>query len=94
MAKQPYIFKRTIEFKRSFDQLSPAQQTAAKEAFKVFKANPFDPALKIHKINKLSSLRRRIVRAVVIQSDLRSVFEIHDNVILSTDIGSHDIYKK
>ena len=68
-------------------------QHAAKEAFKKFKVNPFDPSLKTHKINRLSALRRRTVRAVTIKDNLRAVFEINGNSVISFGIGTHDIYK-
>jgi mRNA-degrading endonuclease YafQ of YafQ-DinJ toxin-antitoxin module len=91
MAK--YEFKRTAQFKKSFDALNPAQQEATKAAFKKFKLNPFDPSLRPHKINRLSALRRRVVRSITIEGDLRAVFTIDGNKIISEDIGTHDIYK-
>lgn len=88
-----FVFKRTPQFKKSFDGLSAAQQAAAREAFKKFKIDPFDPSLKTHKITRLSSLYRSTVHSVVIANNLRAVFTIKNNVVLSLDIGTHDIYK-
>jgi hypothetical protein len=88
-----YVFKRTHVFKKSFDALSADDQQSTREAFKKFKVNPFDPALKTHKINRLSALRKKTVYSVVIGKDLRAVFTITNNVVLSEDIGTHDIYK-
>lgn len=88
-----YVFKRANEYKASFKKLTPAQKKAAKDAFKIFKANPFDPRLKTHKINRLSALMRRIVFSVTIEADLRSTFYIDGNTVWSIDIGTHDIYK-
>ena len=93
MADGPWVFKATPQFWRSFEALSAANQAAAKEAFKIFKANPFDARLRPHKINRLTALRKKTVRSVVIAGDLRAVFETEGNTIISTDIGSHDIYK-
>jgi hypothetical protein len=90
---ESYVFKRTPQFRRAFDGLDPASQKAAKEAFKIFKKDPFDPALGTHKINRLSSVMKRIVYSVKIQSDLRATFYIKGNKVISLDIGTHDIYK-
>ena len=93
MAAVEYVFKRTHQFKKAFDNLSPEDQKSAKEAFKKFKINPFDPTLKTHKINRLTALRKTTVYSVVIEGNLRSVFIMAGNVIISEDIGTHDIYK-
>jgi hypothetical protein len=94
MATPAYVFKRTPQFRRAFDALSADDQNAAREAFKKFKANPLnDPGLKPHKINRLSALRKRTVRSVTIKGDLKAVFTIDGNSIISEDIGTHDIYK-
>jgi mRNA-degrading endonuclease YafQ of YafQ-DinJ toxin-antitoxin module len=93
VATPAYTFKRTPQFRRSFDALSAAEQQAAKEAFAIFKNDPFDPRLRTHKINRLSALHRKAVFSVVILNNLRAVFHREGNVITSLDIGSHDIYK-
>jgi mRNA-degrading endonuclease YafQ of YafQ-DinJ toxin-antitoxin module len=93
MARE-FVFKRTPQFRKSFDSLNPAQQDAAREAFKKFKANPLnDPTLRPHKIQRLSALRRKTVRSITIEGDLRAVFTMDGNVIISEDIGTHAIYK-
>ena len=91
--KEDWVFKRTPQFRRAFDGLSPTDQEAAREAFKIFKQDPFDARLRPHKINRLSALRKRTVHSVTIANNLRAVFEVHGNIILSLDIGTHDIYK-
>lgn len=93
MATSPLVFKATPAFRKMFDDLSAEQQRAAREAFKKFKVNPFDPALKAHKIHRLSARLKKTVRAVEILPDLRMVFIIEGNVVTSFGIGSHDIYK-
>jgi hypothetical protein len=93
VATPAYVFKRTPQFRKSFDGLDPAQQKAAKEAFKIFKANPFDPRLRTHKINRLTSLLKHTVHSVTIDGDLRAVFTIRKNEVISLDIGTHAIYK-
>ena len=83
MASPNYVFKRTPTFRRSFDNLNADDQKAAREAFKKFKVDPFDPALKTHKINRLSALRRTTVRSVTIKGDLKAVFTIDGNSVIS-----------
>lgn len=93
MATPAHTFKRTPQFRRSFDDLSVAEQKAAKEAFAIFKNDPFDPRLRTHKINRLSALHKKTVYSVVILNNLRAVFHKEGSVVTSLDIGSHDIYK-
>jgi len=88
------VFKTTPQFRRALRSLSPEQKRAAKAAFQIFKANPFDPRLGTHKIFRLSALMKRTVYAVVIQSDLRAVFFIAGDVVISFDIGKQDIYER
>lgn len=93
MATGEYVFKRTPQFKRSFDSLSPEEQDLARKAFAIFKKNPFDPQLRHHKINRLTALYKQTIRSVIIAPNLRAVFKIDGNVVTSLDIGTHDIYK-
>jgi hypothetical protein len=87
------VFKTTPQFRRALRILSPDQKKDAKAAFEIFKQNPFDPRLRTHKILRLSAIMKRTVYAVEIQSDLRAVFFIEDDVVVSFNIGKHDIYK-
>jgi hypothetical protein len=43
--------------------------------------------------HKLSSLYGRTIYAVDIEADLRAVFYLEGNSIVTVDIGTHDIYK-
>jgi len=89
-----YEFKATPSFWTSLESLSPEQQRIAREVFEeIFKKNPQDPRLHPHRINKLSSRFKETVRSVTITGDLRAVFVIRGNTIVSLDIGTHDIYK-
>jgi mRNA-degrading endonuclease YafQ of YafQ-DinJ toxin-antitoxin module len=69
------------------------QQLKAREAFLIFKRNPFDPRLRSHKIHKLSARYGRIVYAAEIEADLRVAFYIEGDVVVTVEIGSHDIYR-
>lgn len=83
----------TPAFRKAFRKLGLAEKKAAKDAFKVFKLDPFDPKLRTHTIKKLSARLRRTVYAVEILGDLRAVFYISGDTIVSFDIGTHDVYK-
>jgi mRNA-degrading endonuclease YafQ of YafQ-DinJ toxin-antitoxin module len=65
----------------------------AREAFLVFKRDPFDPRLRSHKIHKLSARYGRIVYAAEIEADLRVAFYITGDMVVTVDIGSHDVYR-
>jgi hypothetical protein len=88
------VFKATPQFRRALRSQSPDQKRAAKAAFQIFKKNPFDPRLGTHKIFRLSAIMKCTVYAVEIQNDLRAVFYIADDVVVSFNIGNHDIYKR
>jgi mRNA-degrading endonuclease RelE of RelBE toxin-antitoxin system len=87
------VFKTTPQFRRALRSLSPDQKKAAKAAFQIFKENPFDPRLGTHKIFRLSAIMKRTVYAVEIQNDLRAVFYIGSDIVISFNIGKHAIYK-
>ena len=64
-----------------------------RRAWKIFKENPFDPRLRSHKIHKLSARYGRTIYAMEIEADLRAVFYVELDVVVTVDIGSHDIYR-
>jgi hypothetical protein len=80
-------------FWRSFAKLRAQQQRRAREMYVIFKQNPFDPRLGFHKIQKLSARYRRVIYAAEIEADLRVVFYIEGNTVVTVDIGSHDLYR-
>jgi mRNA-degrading endonuclease YafQ of YafQ-DinJ toxin-antitoxin module len=88
-----YCFKPTENFWESFYDLSPGQKESARRAWQVFKQNPFDPRLRPHKIHRLSAHYGRTIYAVDIEGDLRAVFYMEGDLIVTVDIGTHDIYK-
>lgn len=93
MATPKYVFKAPSSFWKAFSCLTSEQQSTAREAFKKFQANPFDPSFKTHKINRLSALNKCTIYGISLAPDLRSVFKIDGNIVISLDIGNHDIYK-
>ena len=88
-----YRFRATRAFSRSFGKLPAQQQRRAREAFLIFKQNPFDSRLDSHKIQKLSARYGRVVFAAEIAANLRVVFYIDGDTVVTIDIGSHDLYR-
>ena len=87
-----YEYKAVPNFWRKFYALTPSQKQAVREAWVIFKKDPFDPRLRTHKIHSLSAEFGKTVYAVDIESDLRVAFFIRGNTVISVDVGSHDIY--
>ena len=50
-----YHFKASETFWRNFYALPDRQKAAVRRAWKIFKANPFDQRLGVHKIHALSA---------------------------------------
>jgi len=88
-----YHYKPTKKFWQQFRALPQHQQTLAREKFRIFAENPFDPRLHTHKIYRLSAAFQRTVHAVVVKGDLRAAFYIEGATVVSVAIGTHDIYK-
>ncbi len=86
-------FKKTARFRKSFSKLTDEQKRKAKQKFAIFKKDPFAPSLNTHPIKRLSAEIGQLVYSVTITADLRSIFVIDDDTILSLDIGTHEIYK-
>ena len=88
-----YRYRAVEPFWTSFYRLGSAQKESARQAWDIFKLNPFDPRLRTHKIHRLSALYGRTIYAVDIEGDLRSTFYIDGDWVVSVDIGTHQIYK-
>ena len=88
-----YRFKPTQRFWESFYALSSDQKESTRRAWKIFQENPFDPRLRPHKIYRLSARLNRTIYAADIEGDLRAVFYVEGDVVITVDIGSHDIYR-
>jgi len=50
--------------------------------------------LRPHRIHRLSAHFHRTIHAVEVEADLRVVFYIENDVVVTVDIGSHDIYRQ
>ena len=88
-----YRFRAAKTFWRSWSKLSKDQRQAARQAFQIFKQNPFDPRLRAHKIHRLSAQYGCTIYAVDIAADLRAAFYLEGETVWSVSIGTHDIYK-
>jgi mRNA-degrading endonuclease YafQ of YafQ-DinJ toxin-antitoxin module len=88
-----YRFKPIENFWEHFYDLTPSQKDSTRRAWEIFKENPFDPRLRTHKIHRLSAQYGRTIYAVDIEGDLRAVFFVESDVVVTVDIGTHAIYK-
>jgi hypothetical protein len=88
-----YRFRAVERFWTTFYRLSPADKESARNAWKIFKENPFDARLGAHKIQRLSAYYGRTIYAIRIEGDLRSTFYLDGETVVSLIIGTHDIYR-
>jgi hypothetical protein len=88
-----YRFHATEKFWENFYRLPAPQKESVRRVWAIFKENPFDPRLGTHKIQRLSAIMRQTVHAVVVEGDLRVVFYLDGNNVVTFNIGTHDIYK-
>ncbi len=88
-----YRYRATPQFWKNFHSLSPTQKDSTREKFRIFHENPFDPRLRTHKIQSPSSLFKRTIHAVVIEGDLRALFYIEGDLVITFNIGTHEIYR-
>jgi len=89
---KPYKFKASETFWKNFHALPPAQKELTRAAWARFKANPFDPRLRPHKIHALSARAGETMLSVEIDHDLRVIFCLRDDIVYTIDIGTHSIY--
>ena len=88
-----YHFKASETFWRNFYGLPDRQKAAVRRAWQIFKANPFDQRLGVHKIHALSAKSGKTIHALVIEGDLRAVFFAEGDTVFTVDIGTHAIYR-
>jgi hypothetical protein len=88
-----YRLKPIENFWERFYDLTPSQKDSTRRAWEIFKENPFDQRLRTHKIHRLSAQYGRTIYAVDIEGDLRAVFFIEGDLVVTVDIGTHAIYK-
>ena len=86
-------FRAVERYWTSFYRLSPAQKESVRQAWRIFKEDPFDARLGTHKIQSLSAHYGRTIYAVEIEGNLRSTFYLDGDMVVSLVVGTHDIYK-
>lgn len=86
-------FKATRTFWRNYSRLPNDLKSAAREAWLTFRQDPFHPSLRAHKIAALSTRANKTVYSVRIAPDLRVVFYVDGNTVVTLDIGNHDVYR-
>lgn len=86
---------RAVErFWTSFYRLSSTQKESARRCWRIFKEDPFDARLRTHKILRLSAHYGRTIYAVEIEGNLRMLFYLDGQTVVSLIIGTHDIYNE
>jgi mRNA-degrading endonuclease RelE of RelBE toxin-antitoxin system len=88
-----YRYAATPSFRKALRKLNPSQKQSAKKAYAIFKTDPFDPRLRTHKIHGLSARLGRTIYSVRIEGDLRALFYLAKDLVVSLDIGDHRIYR-
>jgi hypothetical protein len=88
-----YRFAATPSFKKALAKLNRLQKASAKKAFAIFKTDPFDPRLRTHKIHRLSARLGRTIYSVRVEKDLRALFYLEKDAVVSIDIGDHRMYR-
>lgn len=89
-----YRYRAVEKYWTAFYRLSAAQKESARKAWQIFKEDPFDPRLRTHKIQSLSAHYGRTIFAVEVEGDLRSLFYLEGDIVVSLVIGTHRIYKE
>jgi len=88
-----YKYKAAKRFWTVFYSLSDARKESVRAAWRKFKVNPFDPSLGTHRIHALSARIGKTVYSTVIEADLRVVFVIEGDTVITFDLGTHSIYR-
>lgn len=88
-----YRYRATEKFWTSFYRLSPNQKASCRKAWQIFKENPFDSRLRAHKIHRLSARFDKTIYAMAIEDDLRLLFYLECETIMSLIVGTHGIYE-
>lgn len=84
------IIYPTSKFRRCFQKLPKDIKEKAKIKDKIFRENPFNPALKAHKLTG----RLKNYWAYSVDENHRVLFRfVNKDKVIYFDIGTHDIYK-
>jgi mRNA-degrading endonuclease YafQ of YafQ-DinJ toxin-antitoxin module len=86
-------FPRDSRVLAQFRQATRPATASRAQGVSYFKEDPFDPRLRSHKIHRLSARYARTIYAAEIEADLRVVFYIEGDIVVTVDLGSHDLYR-
>jgi mRNA-degrading endonuclease YafQ of YafQ-DinJ toxin-antitoxin module len=87
-----YQYRAVEKFWKNFHRLDASQKASVRQAWSVFKTDPFHPSLGTHEIHALSARAKHTIYAVVIQADLRVIFRIDGSWVTTLDVGTHKVY--
>jgi mRNA-degrading endonuclease YafQ of YafQ-DinJ toxin-antitoxin module len=83
----PFIFHR--RFKKKFKRLSPQIREQFFDRLKIFIVDPFNVILNNHSVGESYDN----CRSINITGNVRALYEVHGNVAVFVNIGSHsDLY--
>jgi mRNA-degrading endonuclease YafQ of YafQ-DinJ toxin-antitoxin module len=88
-----YQYRAIEKFWKNFHRLNNSQKESVRNAWAIFKIDPFHPSLGTHEIHELSARAKHTIFSVVIESDLRVIFRIDGAWVTSLDVGTHRIYR-
>ena len=87
-----YEYRAVRKFWKSFHRLHASQKASVRQAWLLFKTDPFHPLLGTHEIRALSARAKHTIYSVVIEADLRVLFRIDGSWVTTLDVGTHRIY--
>ena len=78
-------------FEKRFSRLPKRIQELSQKKDRIFRKNPFDPALETHKLS--GDLKKEWAYSVNKQYRVHFYF-ISEKIVMYVNIGTHEIYKK
>ena len=88
-----YVFKTTPAFRTALRKLTPRQKASARIAFAIFKENPLTLDCEPTRFTAYPpSFAGRSIPSPI-ESNLRAIFYLEGDVVVSLDIGDHAIYR-
>ena len=88
-----YQYRAVEKFWRDFYRLNASQKASVRQAWQIFKSDPFHPSLRTHEIHELSAKARHTIYSATIEEDLRVIFRIDGRWVTTLDVGTHKLYR-
>jgi hypothetical protein len=86
-------FRRTVRFKKEFENLTPEVKSVARAKFALFSANWRHPSLRVHKLEGVLWHERQVFDLWVTDR-YRVLFILDGDTVVSFSIGPHSIVSK